>query len=398
MITLILLALVSGLLLWSFGGYALVMGAIGRRTAIQPVTPSYQPFFSVLIPTYNEASVIVKRIGNLLTLEYPRDRYEILIVDSGSTDGTAEAVQDIIRTRGDEVPPITLVREKQRSGKGSAINAGRSLARGEIVLVSDANAAFHPGVLGILGPAFADPRVGGVGGRYCVANPEQESTLGAAFYWDLECLMRKGEATLDSACLFHGEINAWRRDLVDADPSMLSEDLDMAIRIRRSGKIIGYEPLAKVYEPAATTRRDQVIQRRRTATGTMQAIGKHLPYALTHPGWYTWIIVPSHKILPLLTPLFLLMIPFLYLAIGDLRVIMVHVVFSLLILGLVLAGLRHILLGEPCGGIRKAPGRLGHIMEYVVLNEVLIVLAWWDLLTGRYTVLWEKVQSTRKEA
>jgi len=53
--------------------------------------------------------------------------------------------------------------------------------------------------------------------------------------------------------------------------------------------------------------------------------------------------------------------------------------------------------GEPCGGIRKGPGRMGHITEYVVLNELLIVLAWWDFLTGRYTVLWEKVQSTRNQ-
>jgi cellulose synthase/poly-beta-1,6-N-acetylglucosamine synthase-like glycosyltransferase len=386
MIPFILLVFITALLIWSFGGYALVMGVMGRRVADQPGPSSFQPFFSVLIPTYNEASVIRKRIENLLTLEYPRDRYEILIVDSGSTDGTAEAVQDIIRTRGDEVPPVTLVREKQRSGKGSAINVGRSLARGEIVLVSDANAAFHPGVLGILGPAFADPRVGGVGGRYCVANPEQESTRGAAFYWDLECLMRKGEAALDSACLFHGEINAWRKDLVDSDPSMLSEDLDMAIRIRQSGMKIGYEPLARVDEPAATTRRDQITQRRRTATGTMQAIGKHLPFLLTQPGWYTWGIVPSHKILPLLTPLFLLMIPLLYLAIGDLQVIIGHLVISVVILELILLGLRHMLRGEPCGGIRKGPGRMGHITEYVVLNELLIVLAWWDFLTGRYKI------------
>jgi cellulose synthase/poly-beta-1,6-N-acetylglucosamine synthase-like glycosyltransferase len=397
MIPLILLVLVSALLVWSFGGYALVMGIVGRRAGHQPAPSSTLPFFSVLIPTYNEASAIGKRIGNLLTLEYPQDRFEILIVDSGSTDGTAEAVQDIIRTRGQEVPSITLVQEKERSGKGSAINAGRSVARGEVILVSDANAAFHPGVLGILGPAFADPRVGGVGGRYCVANPEQESTEGASFYWDLECLMRKGEAALDSACLFHGEINAWRKDLVDADPSMLSEDLDMAIRIRRAGRKIGYEPRAVVHEPAATTRRDQITQRRRTATGTMQAIGKHLPYLLTHPGWYTWVIVPSHKILPLLTPWLLLAIPVLYFASGDLPVIVGHAVISTVILGLVLAGLRHMLRREPCGGIRKTPGRPGHITEYVVLNELLIVMAWWDFLTGRYTVLWEKVKSTRNQ-
>jgi len=395
MISITILAVTTVLLIWCFGGYALVMGLFGKRTGIQLVLPSAQPFFSILIPTYNEASVIRKRIENLLTLEYPRDSYEILIIDSGSTDGTADVVQELIQTRGQKVPRLILVREKDRKGKGSAVKVGRSHARGEIILVSDANAAFHPGVLGILGAAFADPNVGGVGGRYCVGNPGQERTGGALFYWDLEYLMRKGEAALDSACLFHGEINAWRKDLIDPDPSMLCEDLDMAIRIRRSGKKIGYEPSAIVYEPAATTTRDIIIQRKKVASGTLQVIGKNLPYLLMCPGWYTWVIFPSHKILPLFTPFLLLIVPLLYLAINDLQVIISHFMISAGILGLVLIGLRHMLRGEPCGGVRETPGRLMTIMEYVIVNEVLIVLAWWDFLTGRYTVLWEKVQSTR---
>jgi cellulose synthase/poly-beta-1,6-N-acetylglucosamine synthase-like glycosyltransferase len=397
MISLILLVIVTALLAWSFGGYALVMGIIGRQPAEKPALSAFQPFISVIIPTFNEASVIGKRIVNLLTLDYPRTRYEILVVDSGSTDGTAEAVQDILQSRGEDIPPVALVREKERLGKGSAINAGRRVARGEVIVVTDANAVFDPSVLKILGSAFVNPDVGGVGGRYCVGNSEQESTEGASFYWDLECLMRKGEAALDSACLFHGEINAWRKDLVDADPSMISEDMDMAIRICRAGKKIGYEPLARVYEPAATTRSDQVIQRRRTATGTLQAIGKHLSYLLMHPGWYSWVVIPSHKILPLLTPLFLLMIPVLYLAIADLQVISCHLLISVVILGLILFGLRHILRRQNIGGIRTAMKRLGHILDYVVLNEMVIVLAWWDFITGRYSILWEKVKSTRDQ-
>jgi len=395
MISLIILAVTTALLIWCFGGYALVMGFLGKRAEVQLALSSFQPFFSILIPTYNEASVIRKRVENLLTLEYPRDSYEILVIDSGSTDGTADVVQELVKTRGEMVPRLTLVQEKERRGKGSAVKVGRSHARGEIILVSDANAAFHPGVLGILGAAFADPNVGGVGGRYCVGNPGQERTEGASFYWDLEYLMRKGEAALDSACLFHGEINAWRKDLIEPDPSMLCEDLDMAIRIRRSGKKIGYEPLAMVFEPAATTTRDIIIQRKKVASGTLQVIGKNLPYLLMRPGWYTWVIFPSHKILPLLTPLLLLMIPLLYLAIGDLQVIISHFVICVVTLGVILIGLRHMLRQEPCGGVRETPGRLTTIMEYVVLNEVLIVLAWWDFLTGKYSVLWEKVESTR---
>ncbi|MDD1708006.1 MAG: glycosyltransferase, partial [Methanoregulaceae archaeon] len=356
---------------------------------------SYQPFFSILIPTFNEASLIRKRIENLLTLEYPHDRYEILVIDSGSTDGTAEVVQELVQTRREKVPPLRLVRENERRGKGSAVRTGRSLAGGEIILVSDANATFHPGVLGILGAPFADPEIGGVGGRYCVGNPGQKYTQGASFYWDLECLMRNGEAALDSACLFHGEINAWRKDLVEPDPSILCEDLDLALQIRRSGNKIGYEPRAIVYEPAATTTRDIIIQRKKVASGTLQIIGKNIGYFLVNPGWYNWLIFPSHKILPLLTPFLLVLVLLLYLAIGNVQVIFGHVVVCMVGLGIILVGLRSVLRTEPCGGARHFPGRLIPLLKYVLLNEVLVGLGWWDFLTGRYTVLWEKVESTR---
>ena len=70
------------------------------------------------------------------------------------------------------------------------------------------------------------------------------------FYWELEDVLRTGESALDSACLFQGEINAWRKSIVKADPAMIGEDLDMSIVIRKKGYKVAFEPKAICYEPS----------------------------------------------------------------------------------------------------------------------------------------------------
>ena len=359
---------------------------------------SYQPFVSVIVPTYNEEKVIEKRIENLLGLDYPINQYEIIVVDSGSIDNTIKIMEKLIEKYNTSEPTLTLVKENKRNGKASAINFGKKNAKGKFILITDANSIFNKNVLKEMMPHFIDPRVGAVGGRYCVANPE--NTLGASesFYWDLEFIMREGEARLDSACTFHGEINAWRKDLVTADTEMLTEDLDMAVQIRRAGYKIDYESNALVYEPAATTSKDQITQRKRTSIGTIQCFFKHLNYFLTPHELYSLLIFPSHKALAIFSPFILLTIPILYIIIWNVQIIITHLVLSILIftgLFVLLIFLKNKLTKEenkkkifPIASIPK-------ILYYVLLNEYIILMAWVDFIFGRYTVLWKKVESTR---
>src|SRR5208337_4482314 len=121
-------------------------------------------------------------------------------------------------------PLLSLVSEAQRNGKGSAINVGASHAKGDIILVTDANCVFNQNALKELAPHFKDPQVGAVGGRYVVLNPDNALTLSNKFYRDLEHVLRTGEAALCSAVLFDGEMNAWRKGLVNIDPKMPTED------------------------------------------------------------------------------------------------------------------------------------------------------------------------------
>ncbi|NIN66757.1 MAG: glycosyltransferase [Anaerolineae bacterium] len=392
------LGLISFLLIWQFVGYPTLMGIVALFAKPREKHRSYTPFVSVIVPAHNEETVIGKRLENLLALDYPDDEYEILVVESGSTDGTLKVVQDAIANRQGEAPPMKLLREAERRGKASAINLGKRHARGDIILVTDANSAFEPNVLREMMPHFADPKVGAVGGRYVVSNPDNIHTSSESFYWDLEYIMRRGESIVDSACLFHGEINAWRKNLAEADTDNLSEDLDIAIQIRRAGYKIEYESSALVYEPGATTARDQIRQRKRTTTGTLQCIFKYRDYLLLPRDLYSLLIFPSHKGLVMLSPLLLVSVAILYLLVRDIGIIVAHatvtfVLFAVLLV--VLLSLRSKLVdgaqGPSAGSLTSVP----RILYYVLLNEYLVFLAWIDLLLGRYSVLWEKAESTR---
>lgn len=397
----IALFLASGLLIWQFVGYPVLMGFVALRTQPRKKNYTFTPFVSIVVPAYNERAVIDRRIDNLVGLDYPDDKYEILVIESGSTDGTDAVVQGLVGERDNRQPALRLLRETERRGKASAINLGKRHARGEIVLVTDANAVFEPHVLSEMMPHFEDPKVGAVGGRYVVSNPDTVHTSSESFYWDLEYIMRRGEAALDSACLFHGEINAWRKDLAEADVGNLSEDLDTAIQIRRAGYKIEYEPGAVVYEPAASTAQDQIRQRKRTTIGTLQCIFKHLDYFLWPRELYSLLIFPSHKGLTMLSPFLLLTIPPLYLAARDLRILVAHVALTGLVFGLLLAVLLILwprLVPHRAGRSVAGIVSLGRIVSYVLLNEYLVFLAWVDFLSGRHTVLWERVESTREPA
>ena len=394
-----LLYLLSFLLIWQFVGYPSLMAIVALRAKkSKPKNKDYsfQPFVSVIVPTYNEEKVIGKRIENLLALDYPKSKYEIIVVDSDSTDNTAQVVEDIIRQSSK--PTLKLVREEERRGKASAINFGKAHARGDIVLITDANTLFDKDVLRELAPHFEDIKVGGVGGKYVVSNPNSALASSESFYWYIEVIMREGEAHLDSACTFHGEINAWRKNLVTVDAKMLTEDLDIAVQIKRAGYKVDYEPNAIAYEPSAITVGEQIKQRKRTSIGTIQCIFKYLNYFLLPRDLYSLLIFPSHKVLPMFSPFILLAIPNLYILAWNTKILITHFVLTLLVfMGLLvfLIYLKSKLTREEEIESSLSISSILKIVYYVVLNEYLILLAWKDFIFRKYSVLWEKAESTR---
>ena len=391
----ILLYLLSFLLIWQFVGYPSLMALLALRSKPKEKDYSYQTFVSIIVPAYNEETVIGERIKNLVELDYPKDKYEIIIVESGSTDNTYKIVKDMMEHHKDSKPTLKVVNEEERKGKASAINLGKKHAEGEIILVTDANSIFDRNVLSEIMPHFKDSKVGAVGGRYVVSDPENSLAASESFYWNLEYIMFKGESYLDSPVIINGTISAWRKKLVEVD-TLLSEDVDMALQVRRAGYNIEYEPNAVVYERAATTPHDQIVQRKRTSIGILQCIFKHWKYFLLPSNLYNLLIFPSHKILAMFSPFLLLAVPVLYMLSGNFKTIFMHFFLTLLIFGLLLSLLMHLkskLIKDE--KMNFSISAIPKIVYYVLLNEYLILLAWRDFIFRRYSVVWERAESTR---
>ncbi len=392
----VVLYLLAFLLIWVFSGYPLLMLRFALVHKGDKKNYAFQPFFSILVPTFNEEAVIEKRIQNLRALRYPKHKYEILVIDSGSSDATKRIVQRLCAEGG--APRTKLVCEDERRGKASAINCGSAHAAGDIILVTDANSFFDANVLAELGPHFERPEIGGVGGRYMVSNPDNPLPRTEQFYWDLETLLRTGESALDSACLFQGEINAWRKSIVDADTAMIGEDLDMSIAIRKKGYKVAFEPNAICYEPSPTSFGEQRTQKQRRCLGTIQNIFKHWRYLFVPRDWYRLIIFPSHKGLLMASPFMFLGILVGYILIWNPLVVLDHIfIMSALFLIMLAVYLRYgPRLYRADASTRPAKFSFLRVARYVLFDEYLLLLAWRDFFFRRYSVLWEKIDSTRE--
>jgi cellulose synthase/poly-beta-1,6-N-acetylglucosamine synthase-like glycosyltransferase len=330
-IIIILLYLLSFLLIWQFIGYPSLMAGVALKSKPENKDYSFQPFISVIVPTYNEEKVIAKRIENLFELDYPKSQYEIIVVDSGSTDNTTEIVEETIKEHEKDKPNLRLIKEEERKGKASAINLGKKHAKGEVVLITDANSIFDKNVLKEIMPHFKNQEVGAVSGRYFISNPDKTLPSSESFYWEIEYINLLGESFLDSISTVIGTVSAWRKKLMNFRSKTISEDLDMTLQVRRNGYKSRYEPEAKVYEPSATTPEDQIKQRKRTSLGTIQNMFTHLGYFIPPRDLYSILIFPSHKALTMFSPFILLAIPILYILIWNIKVIITHFVLTLFI-------------------------------------------------------------------
>ncbi|MBV8980261.1 MAG: glycosyltransferase [Acidimicrobiia bacterium] len=240
-------------------------GAASRRSA-PATTPSLS--VSVIVPAHNEACVIDKTIMAIRRLR--TQPCEVIVVDDGSTDGTGA----VARARG-----VTVLAQARR-GKAAALNAGVAEARGDVVVVLDADTVLRPDFLDAALVHFADPAVGAVAGNVKVGN--RQGLLGrlqALEYIASLNLDRRAQAALNVVAVVPGAAGAFRRSaLMEAGgypTDTLVEDMDLTVSLLRAGWRIPYEPAAVAYTEAPESMRHVLRQRRRWSFGTLQVVAKH---------------------------------------------------------------------------------------------------------------------------
>jgi cellulose synthase/poly-beta-1,6-N-acetylglucosamine synthase-like glycosyltransferase len=278
---------------YAFAGYPLVLLllrlAIHREVRKAPI----RPFVSLLIPAYNEARVIARKIENSLALDYPADRLEIVIVSDGSSDWTAEIARSVGGVRVIALP--------KNLGKVAALNAALPELNGEIVVFSDASAMIALDAIQRLVENFVDPSVGAVCGRYQVVKPN-EVNIGASedIYWKYEAFLKVQESSLASTLGAHGHLHAIRRELYPfPPPETINDDYVIPLSVLRQGFRAVHEPTAVVFEEAREM--TGFGRRIRIVAGNLQQL-RYLGQFLTPFQPLPLLFFLSHKVVRLIVP------------------------------------------------------------------------------------------------
>jgi poly-beta-1,6-N-acetyl-D-glucosamine synthase len=286
------------LLAYTYAGYPLLVWLRSSRHPRGVRSRNHTPAVSVVVVVRDESGRIDGRIENLRGLDYPRDRFEILLASDGSTDDTVE------RARSHATEPLRVLDFGTRRGKPAVLNEVVPQAAGEIVVLADARQRFEAGALRALVAPFADPSVGAVSGELVLGANAAGTAVGegVGFYWRYEKFIRRRESAMDSTVGATGAIYAIRRELFEPIPEdTVLDDVLIPLRIARRGYRTLFAPAARAHDRAAASAGEEFRRKVRTIAGNFQLLARN-PWLLDPGRNRLWFQTVSHKGLRLLTP------------------------------------------------------------------------------------------------
>jgi cellulose synthase/poly-beta-1,6-N-acetylglucosamine synthase-like glycosyltransferase len=290
------------LLFHAYFGYALTLRLWAVLRPRPVLRRRVEPFVSVVIAAHDEADAIAARVRNILELDYPAHRLEVLVGSDGSRDGTGWMARRV----GD--PRVQVFDFETRRGKPSVLNDLVARARGDLILFADARQRYERHALRALVAPFADARVGAVGGALLLGRAGGGALgAGAGAYRRLDDALRADESWVDSTVGLSGAIYAIRTDLFEPLPAdTILDDVLTPMRVTRRGFRVVFEPQARAFDRAPASGQEEFARKVRTLAGNLQLLSRE-----------RWLLNPfrnrlcyqtvSHKGLRLIGPLLLVL-------------------------------------------------------------------------------------------
>jgi cellulose synthase/poly-beta-1,6-N-acetylglucosamine synthase-like glycosyltransferase len=282
------------LLTYTYFGYPVLIKVLSRLRNRSIVKQDFYPTIAIVMSVHNEELIISTKLENLLALDYPSDKLEIIVVDNGSSDGTAVQVRSVIGQYPHR--QILMIETPHSGGKATALNFGVEACSSEFILFCDARQKIARDAVNILSSVFADPQVGAASGELMI-----ESEKGPGLYWRYERAIRQAEGQFDSTIGTTGALYMIRRSLFRTfPPNLILDDVWLPMQIALQGHRILFVSEAKVYDCEVAI--DREFQRKtRTLAGNFQLL-ETLPRLISpfHNRLF-WQFF-SHKICRLLCP------------------------------------------------------------------------------------------------
>jgi cellulose synthase/poly-beta-1,6-N-acetylglucosamine synthase-like glycosyltransferase len=380
--TLILLPL--GIGVYAYVGYPLLLkiAASARGDARESTDDFAWPSITITVPCYNEERSIAATLDALLAVDYPANRRQIVVISDASSDGT----DDIVRAfagRG-----VELLRLDVRRGKSAAENAAGAVARGEIIVNTDATIRILPDALKALIRAFADPKVGVASGRdLSVASVSAQAVTtgatGESGYVGYEMNIRALETRVRSIVGASGCFYGIRASLYDSKfPETLSRDFASALLAEENGYRAVSVNEAVCLVPQTRSLQSEYRRKIRTMARGLQTLWfkRHLMNPFTH-GSFAWMLF-SHKLCRWLV------YPVLPIAAVALVLASIHSRAWLLVLVVSVIGGLIGVAGMRWPASRNAP-RLIRIAGFALASNLAGILAWLHVARNRRLAVWE---------
>ncbi len=375
----ILFWLSASLVGYAYLGYPTLLWLYNRLRR-RPVSMfDIQPSVSVIVTARNEEDKIRDKIVNTLALDYPADRLEVIVASDASDDRTDEIVAEYAN-RG-----ARLVRSPQRQGKEYAQGLAIVVARGEILVFTDAAAMLEPDILNALARNFSDPTVGAVSTEDVLVNAAGTSSA-EGLYAKYEMWVRRLESGFHSLVGLSGSCFAIRKELCTYWPATLASDFMGALHAARAGYRSVTDPSARCMFAAVVLSEIELARKIRTFERGIAVLMANLD--MLNPMRYGRFAfqLASHKLLRFLTP-FLLIGTFLASA-----VLMGEEPFRLLFLtqiGFYSLGV------VGCFVSRLQSNRVVQVANYFTIVQWAMALAWFKYMRGHRQVSWEPSKRPR---
>ena len=289
-------------LAYIYAGYPLLVLTLGRLFPRRVLQGPALPTVTAIIAAYNEGQHIESKLQNILALDYPPDRLDVIVASDASSDETDRIVGEFSATN------VHLLRVDGRQGKTACQNAAAAAAKGEVLLFTDATTALDDRSLRAIVRNFQDSQVGCVAGRLVYVTQGDDATgRGGTSYWGYETALRMAESALGSLIGVSGCLYAVRRSAYRPISPELISDFVIAMDMREQGLRTVLEPTAMCIEETLDRADRELSMRIRVGLRSLSALAARRRFLNPlHYGFFA-LQLWSHKLLRYLSPLFVLL-------------------------------------------------------------------------------------------
>lgn len=289
------------LLVYIWAGYIILLKSLSLFRRPSVTDSAHKPSVTVLLAVFNEEKCVRQRIENILQSDYPQDRIEVLVASDGSTDMTDKIVASLAA----KDRRIRIV-NAGRAGKSAAQNAAMPFAKGEVIVITDAETIFEKGTIASLARHFSDESVGCVSGRLILRHGDDGAiSEGQGVYWKFEMVMRRLESSVGVLHTASGSVMAVRRSCFRRFEPRFGDDCVIPLDILALKKRVVHDDDAVAFDSFPSTfagefkARQRMTQRNITGTLSRYRLLNFLRFPLIS------VAILSHKVLRWLTPFFM---------------------------------------------------------------------------------------------